>query len=114
MIQNCRCAESHLPQGIGLLLVNALGIFTILAPIVWIFALRRKTCQVSEGISLAAITILLLMTFGLSRSGTAETAYEFIQHPFVWTYWLVGSLTAGRLFSLLAAGRPQLSAKILI
>ena len=81
---------SHLPQAIGLLLINALGIFVILAPFVWIWALRRKRWQASEGISLAAVVILLLMTFGLSRSGTAENAYEFIQHPFVWAYWLVG------------------------
>ena len=89
---------SHLPQAIGLLLINALGIFVILAPFVWIWALRRKRWQASEGISLAAVVILLLMTFGLSRSGTAENAYEFIQHPFVWAYWLVGSLTAGAPF----------------
>jgi len=106
--------SSHLPQAISLLLVNALGIFLILAPFVWIFVLRRKNWQVSEGISLAAVAILLLMTFGLSRSGTAENAYEFILRPFVWAYWLVGSLTAGRLFSLLAAGRPQLWTRILV
>jgi hypothetical protein len=105
---------SHLPQAIALLLVNSLGIFVILAPVLWIFALRRKEWQVSEGISLAVVAILLLMTFGLSRSGTAENAYEFIQRPFVWAYWLVGSLTAGRLFSLLTPGRPQLWTKILI
>lgn len=105
---------SHLLQAISLLLVSSLGIFVILAPILWIFALRRKTFQVSEGISVAALAILLLMTFGLSRSGTAETAYEFIQHPFVWTYWLVGSLTAGRLFSILAARRPQLRTRAVV
>ena len=105
---------SHLLQAICLLLVSSLGIFVILAPVVWIFALRRKKWQASEGISLAAVAILLLMTFGLSRSGTAETAYEFIQHPFVWAYWLVGSLTAGRLFSLLAVRRPQLWSKVLV
>ena len=105
---------SHLPQAIGLLLINGLGIFVILAPFVWIFALRRKTWQASEGISLAAVVILLLMTFGLSRSGTAENAYEFIQRPFVWAYWLVGSLTAGRLFVLLASGRPQFWTRILV
>ena len=105
---------SHLLQAISLLLVSSLGIFVILAPIVWIFAFRRKTCQASEGISLAAVAILLLMTFGLSGSGATETAYEFIQHPFVWAYWLVGSLTAGRLFSLLAARRPQLWTRMLV
>jgi hypothetical protein len=105
---------SHLPQAIGLLLVNSLGFFVILAPIVWIAALRRKTWQVSEGISAAAVGILLLMTFGLSRSGTAENAYEFIQHPFVWAYWLVGSLTAGRLFAMVAKRRPQLSTRAVV
>jgi hypothetical protein len=105
---------SRFPQAIILLLVNTLGIFVVLTPIVWILVLRRKTWQVSEGISLAALAILSLMTFGLSRSGTAENAYEFIQHPFVWAYWLVGSLTVGRLFSLLSAGRPQLWTKTLV
>ena len=105
---------SHLPQAIGLLLINALGIFVILAPFVWIWALRRKRWQASEGISLAAVAILLLMTFGLSRSGTAENAYEFIQHPFVWAYWLVGSLTAGGLLSLLASRRPQFWTRTLV
>jgi hypothetical protein len=105
---------SHLPQATGLLLVNSLGFFVILAPIVWIAALRRKTWQVSEGISAAAVGILLLMTFGLSRNGTAENAYEFIQHPFVWGYWLVGSLTAGRLFAMVAKRRPQLSMRAVV
>jgi hypothetical protein len=105
---------SHLPQAIGLLLINALGIFVILAPLVWISALRRKRWQASHGISLAAVVILLLMTFGLSRSGTAENAYEFIQHPFVWAYWLVGSLTAGGLFSWLASRRPQFWTRTLV
>jgi hypothetical protein len=100
---------SHLPQAISLLLVNSLGIFVILAPVLWILALRRKKWQVSEGISLSAVAILLLMTFGLSRSGTAENVYEFIQRPFVWAYFLVGSLTAGRLFAMVAERRPQLS-----
>jgi len=31
-----------------------------------------------------------------------------IHRPFVWAYWLVGSLTAGRLFSMAAGPRPQL------
>src|SRR4029077_7547231 len=100
---------SHLPQAITLLLVNTLGIFWILAPVLWIFVLGRKKWQVSEEISLAALAILLLMTFGLSKSGTAENVYEFIQRPFVWAYWLVGSLTAGRLFAMVAKRRPQLS-----
>jgi hypothetical protein len=105
---------SHLPQAIGLLLVNALGIFVILAPFVWISALGRKRWQASDGISVAAVVILLLMSFGLSRNGTAENAYEFILRPFVWAYWLVGSLTAGRLFSLLASNRPQFWTRILV
>ena len=44
---------SHLAQAIGLLLVNALGIFAIVAPLVWLFVAWRKIWQVSEGISLA-------------------------------------------------------------
>jgi hypothetical protein len=101
---------SHLAQAIGLLLISALGIFAILAPLVWIVALWRRNWQASDGISLAGVAILLLMTFGLGRSGTAENVYEFMQRPFVWTYWLVGSLTAGRLFSLLAPRCPRLPA----
>lgn len=105
---------SHLPQAITLLVVSSLGIFVILAPIVWIFVLWRKKWQVSEDISLAALAILLLMTFGLSRSGTGENVYEFIQRPFVWAYWLVGSLTAGCLFAMVAERRPQLSMRVVI
>src|SRR5206468_3349152 len=48
------------------------------------------------------------MTFGLDRNGTSDNAYEFMQRPFVWVYWLVGSLAAGRLFSMVARGRQQL------
>ena len=99
---------SHLGEAIGLLLVNVLGIFVVVAPLVWLLAVWRKTWQASEGISLAAVAILLLMTFGLSRNDTAENAYEFMQRPFVWAYWLVGSLAAGRLFSMVAERRPQL------
>ena len=98
---------SHLAQAIGLTLLNGLGIFAVLAPLTWLFALRRKTWQTSDGISVAAVAILLLMTFGLS--GDLRTS-ELIHRPFVWAYWLVASLTAGRLFSLLAAGRPPLPA----
>src|SRR5262249_55205208 len=57
---------SHLGQAIGLLLINALGIFAVVAPLVWLLAAWRKTWQAPEGISLAAVAILLLMTFGLS------------------------------------------------
>ena len=47
------------------------------------------------------------MTFGMGGTGTSDNAHEFIHRPFVWAYWLVGSLAAGRLFSILAARRPQ-------
>jgi hypothetical protein len=96
---------SHLAQAIGLLLLNALGIFAVVAPLVWLLAAWRKTWQVSEGISMAAVAILLLMTFGLSGGLMSS---ELIHKPFVWAYWLVGSLTTGRLFSMVAGGRPQL------
>jgi hypothetical protein len=97
----------HLPEAIGLLLINALGIFAIVAPLVWLFVARRKMWQASEGISLAAIAILLLMTFGMGGTGTSDNAHEFIHRPFVWAYWLVSSLAAGRLFSILAAHGTQ-------
>jgi hypothetical protein len=93
---------SHLALAIALLLVNALGLFIVIAPLVWLFAAWRKTWQISDGISVAAVATLLLMTFGIGRSGTSNNAYEFIQHPFIWAYWLVGALTAGRLFSMVA------------
>ncbi|HEY7001200.1 MAG TPA: hypothetical protein VH330_05620, partial [Candidatus Udaeobacter sp.] len=98
---------SQLVRAIGLVLINALGIFAVVAPLLWLFTAWRKAWQVSEGISAGAVAILLLMTFGLSRQGTSENAYEFIHHPFVWVYWLVGALTAGRLFSMVASARPQ-------
>jgi hypothetical protein len=98
----------HLPQAIGLLLLNALGIFAVVAPLVWLFVAWRKIWQASEGISLAAVAILLLMTFGMGGSGTSDNAHEFIHRPFVWVYWLVSSLAAGRLFSIVAERRPQL------
>jgi hypothetical protein len=110
MIQNCRRAESHLPQAIGLLLVNASGIFTIVARLVWLFVAWRKMWQASEGVSLAAVAILILLTFGMGGTGTSDNAHEFIHRPFVWAYGLVASLTAERLFSLLAGARPHLSA----
>jgi hypothetical protein len=99
---------AHLPWAIGLLLVNALGIFAIVAPLVWLFVACRKMWQASEGISVGAVAILLLMTFGMGGTGTSDNAHEFIHRPFVWVYWLVGSLAAGRLFSILAAHRLQL------
>jgi hypothetical protein len=46
------------------------------------------------------------MTFGLSGNAMLGTADELIHRPFVWAYWLVGSLTGGRLFSMAAARRP--------
>jgi hypothetical protein len=87
------------------MLLNGLGVFVIVAPVIWLVALRRKARQVSDGISVAAVAIFLLMTFGLS--GDLKSS-ELIHRPFVWTYWLVSSLTAGRLFSLLARTRPRL------
>ena len=95
---------SHLAQAIGLLLLNVFGIFAVVAPLTWCLAARGKTWQASEGISVATVAILLLMTFGLSGNATSGNADELIHRPFVWAYWLVGSLTAGRLFSM-AAGR---------
>jgi hypothetical protein len=97
---------SHLPQAIGLILLSALGIFAVIAPLVWLIAVSTKTWQTSEGISMAAVAILLLMTFGISGDLNSS---ELIHKPFVWAYWVVGSLTAGRLFSMLAAGRRQLA-----
>jgi hypothetical protein len=88
-------------------LINALGIFAVVAPLVWLLVAWRKMWQASEGISLAAVAILMLMTFGMGGTGTSDNAHEFIHRPFVWAYWLVGSLAAGRLFSILAARRPQ-------
>ena len=105
---------SHLVQAIGLLLINALGIFALVAPVVWLFAAWRKTWGISEGLSVGAIALLLLMTFGLSRHGASDNAYEFIQHPFVWAYWLVGALTAGRLFVLVSESRPQLWTRVVV
>jgi hypothetical protein len=99
---------SHLAQAIGLLLLDALGIFAVVAPLTWLLAVRRKTWQTPEGISVAAVAILLLMTFGLSRNAILGSPDELIHRPFVWAYWLVGSLTAGRLFSMAAGPRPQL------
>jgi len=97
---------SHLTRAIGLMLLNALGVFAIVAPSIWLVALRRKAWQAADGISVTAIAILLLMTFGLS--GDLRSS-ELIHRPFVWTYWLVSSLTAGRLFSMAATGRRQLA-----
>ena len=97
---------SHLPQVIGLMLLSGLGVFAIVAPVVWLAALRNKTWQASDGLSVAATAIFLLMTFGLSGDLWSN---ELIHRPFVWAYWLVGSLTAGRLFSMMAAGRSKLA-----
>jgi hypothetical protein len=93
---------SHLAQAIGLLLISALGIFAVIAPLVWLFAVWRKTWQVSETLSVAAVVILVAMTFGLGGNGIWSNATELIHRPFVWAYWLVASLTAGRLFSMAA------------
>jgi hypothetical protein len=99
--------SSHLAQAIGLLLLNALGIFAVVAPLTWFLVARGKTWQVSEGISMATVAILLLMTFGLSGDAMSGNAGELIHRPFVWAYWLVGSLTAGRLFSMAARRHLQ-------
>ncbi len=105
---------SHLAEAFGLLWVNALGVFAVVAPIVWLLAAWRKTWRVSEGISVAAIVILFLMAFCLGRNGTSDNAYEFMQHPFVWVYWLVGSLAAGRLFLMVAEDRPRLWTRAMV
>jgi hypothetical protein len=105
---------SHLALAIGLLLVNALGIFIVIAPLAWLFAAWRKTWQTSDGISVVAVAILLLMTFGIGRHGTSENAYEFIQHPFIWAYWLVGALTAGRIFSMVTERYLRFATAIVI
>ncbi|PYK40733.1 MAG: hypothetical protein DME60_07025 [Verrucomicrobia bacterium] len=105
---------SHLAEAFGLLWVNALGVFAVVAPIVWLFTAWRKTWRVSEGISVAAIVILFLMAFCLGRNGTSDNAYEFMQHPFVWVYWLVGSLAAGRLFLMVAEDRPRLWTRAMV
>ena len=102
---------SHLVEAIGLLLINALGIFAVVAPFVWLFAVWRKTWQASDGISVTAIAIFLLMTFGLS--GDLRSS-ELIHRPFVWTYWLVASLTAGRLFSIAAERCMRFATAIVI
>jgi len=105
---------SHLPQAIGLILINALGIFAIIAPLLWLFVASRKMWQASEALSLAAVALLILMTFGMGGTGMSDNAHEFIHRPFVWAYWLVGSLAAGRLFSIVAARRPQLWTRAVI
>ncbi|HZD92602.1 MAG TPA: hypothetical protein VE133_00020, partial [Candidatus Sulfotelmatobacter sp.] len=105
---------SHLALAIALLLVNALGIFIVIAPLVWLLAAWRKTWQTSDWISVAAVAILLLMTFGIGRNGTSDNAYEFIQHPFIWAYWLVGALTAGRLFSMVTERYLRFATAIVI
>jgi len=99
---------SYLPRAIMLLLVNTLGVFIVIAPILWVLVLWRKKWTAYEGISVAALVILLLMTFTLGGSGPSSNAHEFMHRPFVWAYWLVGSLTAGRLFSIFAKRRPRL------
>ncbi len=92
----------HLPQAIGLLLLNSLGLFALVAPLLWLIMLLRRKLDLSDGVSLAAILILLLMTFGLGRNSMLGLPEELIHRPFVWAYWLVASLTAGRLYSLVA------------
>ena len=61
---------------------------------------------------MAAVAILLLMTLGISGDSNSS---ELIHKPFVWAYKLVvGSLTAGRLFSMVAAGRRQLATGVVV
>ena len=95
----------HLPRAAGLLLLNSLGIFAILAPLLWLAALLLGKRDISIGVCLAAVFILLLMTFGLSRNSTLGLPEELIHRPFVWAYWIVATLTAGYLYSLLFARR---------
>jgi len=102
---------SHLAQAIGLTMLNGLGIFAVVAPLTWLLASWHKTWQTSEGISVAAVAIFLLTTFGLS--GDLRTS-ELIHRPFVWAYWLVASLTAGRLFSLAAERWPRAATGVVI
>ena len=56
---------------------------------------------------MAAVAILLPDDFWYKTTECQITRSELIHKPFVWAYWLVGSLTAGRLFSMVAAGRRQ-------
>ncbi|MBO0695774.1 MAG: hypothetical protein J2P56_06695, partial [Verrucomicrobia bacterium] len=105
---------SHLAQAIGLLLINALGIFVVVTPILWLFAAWRKKWEVSESISVAAVVILLAMTFGLGGDGIWSNVTELIHRPFVWAYWLVASLTAGRLFSIAAVRGLRLATAVVI
>jgi hypothetical protein len=91
---------SYLPLAIGLLLINALGIFAILAPFTWMLAACWKKWTAPNTLSVAAIAILLLMTFALSRNTTLGLADELNHRPFVWAYWLVGSLSGGYLASI--------------
>jgi hypothetical protein len=102
---------SHVAQAIGLTMLNGLGIFAVVAPLTWLLASWHKTWQTSEGISVAAVAIFLLTTFGLS--GDLRTS-ELIHRPFVWAYWLVASLTAGRLFSLAAERWPRAATGVVI
>jgi hypothetical protein len=103
---------AHLPRAIGLLLLNALGVFAVIAPLVWLLAMWHKTWQLSESISMAAVVILLAMTFGLGGNGIWSNAQELIHRPFIWAYWLIGSLTMGRLFSIAAARWPRLAIRV--
>jgi hypothetical protein len=102
---------SRLAQAIGLTMLNGLGIFAVVAPLTWLLASWHKTWQTSEGISVAAVALFLLTTFGLS--GDLRTS-ELIHRPFVWAYWLVASLTAGRLFSLAAERWPRAATGVVI
>ena len=88
-------------RALALLLISALGIFAIAGPAMWIAAAARREWQVSESLSVGAGLILILMTFGLGRNAMLGLPDELIHRPFVWAYWLVGALTAGRVCAAL-------------
>ena len=68
-------------MAVGLLLLNSLGIFMVLAPLLWLIGLLRKKVELSDGVSLAAVFILLLMTFGLGRNSMLGLPEELIIVP---------------------------------
>jgi hypothetical protein len=97
----------HLALAMGLLFLNSLGVFAILAPILWLIAIWRRNWHLSDSVSLGAVAVLFLMTFGVSANATLGLPEELIHRPFVWAYWLVASLTAGRLFAAITVQRKN-------
>ena len=89
--------RQHFIRALALLLISALGIFAIAGPGLWIGAAAQRRWQVSESLSAGAVLILALMTFGLGPNAMLGLPDELIHRPFVWAYWLVGALTAGRI-----------------